>query len=397
MDTNIHDRDLEAPLLMIPGPVPVAPSIMSALSAPTLGHRDPHLVKYFASALKKLTDLVDSRSGLPVVVPGSGTLAMEMALLNTLPQGAPILVVSQGVFGDRMQQIAETLGLETNVLRAEWGKVVTTDELRHALRQGTYAAVTLTHVDTSTGTMIDLPGLAACIKQEQPDALLIVDGVCATGGVEERMDAWGLDLVLTGSQKAFGLPPGLALLVAGPRAQAARTALGRVRSYYGDWERWRPIMQNPDGYFATPATNMVVALDQALTLMFEEGLDARYARHRALAHALRAGLATLGFTSFPAAECQAPTLSVLRYPPGVTPAEFLAAMYQQGVALADGIGNLAGQGCRIGHMGNISLEAVLQVVDTAERVLQPTQASGRAAQVAREAFGSIVHTDSHPA
>jgi aspartate aminotransferase-like enzyme len=390
MDQSLPERNLEAPLLMIPGPVPVAPSIMSALSEPTLGHRDPHFVHHFAATLQKVMDLVAARSGLPVVVAGSGTFAMEMALLNILPAGAPILILSQGVFGDRMHQIAETLELDATVLRAEWGNVIRPDELRDALRQRSYAAITLTHVDTSTGTMIDLASLAALIKAEQPDALIVVDGVCATGGVEERMDDWGLDVILTGSQKALGLPPGLALLVAGPRAQAARKALGRVRSYYGDWERWRPIMENPDGYFATPATNMVVALDQALTLMFEEGLDARYARHRALAQALRSGLAELGFESFPAADCQAPTLSVLRYPAGVEAGAFLREMYRQGVALADGIGKLAGQVCRIGHMGNIDITAVLQVVDTAERVLSGAEANGKARHAAQTAFDVLV-------
>ncbi len=291
---TFSDRSREAPLLMIPGPVPVAESIMATLCAPTPGHRDPGFVERFRSALHKLTRLVDASAALPVVVPGSGTLAMEMALLNTLPPQAPVLVVSQGVFGDRMLEIARTLGLDASELSAEWGGVVGPDELQAALRQRSYAAVTLTHVDTSTGTMVDLPMYAQLIRQAQPDALIVVDGVCATGGVAEYMDAWGLDLVLTGSQKALGLPPGLALLIAGSRAQDARRALERVPSYYGDWERWRPIMENPDGYFATPATNLVTALDQALTLALDEGLEARFARHRVLAQALRAGLAELG-------------------------------------------------------------------------------------------------------
>ncbi len=365
-------------LLMIPGPVPVAESIREALAQPTLGHRDPQFVAHFRSALQKLVQLVDAADALPVVVPGSGTLAMEMALLNTLPVQAPILIATQGVFGDRMRQIADTLGLETDEVRAEMGQAVTPEQLQAALQQRRYDAVTLTHVDTSTGTMVDLRAVAGVIKAQQPEALILVDSVCATGGVPEYMDAWGLDLILTGSQKALGLPPGLALLIVGARAQAARRALPRVPSYYGDWERWRPIMENPDGYFATPATNMVVALDQALAMIFKEGPETRFARHEAMALVLRRGLAELGFEAYPALGHQAPTLSVLRYPAGVDAASFLRGMYNQGIVIADGIGQLAGKVCRIGHMGNIGPREVLQVVEAAERVLVREQSNGKA-------------------
>ncbi len=373
-------------LLMIPGPVPVAKSIREALAQPTLGHRDPQFVAHFRSALHKLPRLVDGADALPVIVAGSGTLAMEMALLNTLPAQAPILIATQGVFGDRMRQITDTLGLETDEVRAEMGQAVTPEQLQVALQQRRYNAVTLTHVDTSTGTMVDLRALAGVIKAQQPEALILVDGVCATGGVPEYMDAWDIDLILAGSQKALGLPPGLALLIVGPRAQAARRALARVPSYYGDWERWRPIMENPDGYFATPATNLVVALDQALAMIFEEGPEARFARHEAMARVLRRGLVELGFESFAATEHQAPTLSVLRYPSGVDAGQLLRDMYNQGIVIADGIGKLAGQVCRIGHMGNIGAREILQVVDTAERVLGGGRANGSAMRAARAAL-----------
>ncbi len=374
MTTSETYKAIEERLLMIPGPVPVAESILEALAQPTLGHRDPQFVARFRSALQKLVQLVAGADALAVVVPGTGTLAMEMALLNTLPAQAPVLIATQGLFGDRMRQIADTLGLKTDEVRAEMGRAVTPAQLEAALQQRRYAAITLTHVDTSTGTMIELPALARVIKAQQPEALIIVDGVCATGGVPEYMDAWGLDVVLTGSQKALGLPPGLAMLVVGPRAQAARRALGRVPAYYGDWERWRPIMENPDGYFATPATNMVVALDHSLTMIFEEGLETRFARHEAIARELRSGFAELGFEPYTAAEHQAPTLSVLRYPSGVDAGKFLRDMYNQGVVIADGIGQLAGKVCRIGHMGNVGTGEVQQVVDAAERVLSGRQA-----------------------
>lgn len=376
MTTSETHQAIEERLLMIPGPVPVADSILAALAQPTFGHRDPQFVARFRSALQKLVQLVDGADALAVVVPGTGTLAMEMALLNTLPVQAPVLIATQGVFGDRMRQIADTLGLKTDEVRAEPGRAVTPDQLESALQQRRYAAVTVTHVDTSTGTMGELPALARVVKARQPEALLIVDGVCATGGVPEYMDAWGLDVVVTGSQKALGLPPGLAMLVVGPRAQAARRALRRVPSYYGDWERWRPIMENPDGYFATPATNMVVALDQALTMIFEEGLETRFARHATIARVLRRRFAELGFEPYTAAEHQAPTLSVLRYPSGVDAGKFVRDMYTHGVVIADGIGHLAGNVCRIGHMGNVGAGEVQQVVDVAERVLGGRQATG---------------------
>jgi aspartate aminotransferase-like enzyme len=183
--------------------------------------------------------------------------------------------------------------------------------------------------------------------------LLIVDGVCATGGMEERFDEWGMDVLVTGAQKALGAPPGVALLLASERALEKRRSLGAVPAYYADLARWGPVMENPALYFSTPPVNQVVALLEATRTVLAEGLHERFERHARTARAMRERLVSLGLELFAAPDCRADTLSVLLYPPGVDDAAFHSAVARRKVVVAGGLGPLAGRAFRVGHMGNI--------------------------------------------
>ncbi|HHW99058.1 MAG TPA: alanine--glyoxylate aminotransferase family protein, partial [Firmicutes bacterium] len=178
-----------------------------------------------------------------------------------------------------------------------------------------------------------------------------------------------IDVVLTGSQKAIGVPPGLLILGFGPKALAAREAMERIPAYYGDIKNWIPIMHNPSKYFATPAVNMVYAYEVGLETIMNEGLEKRYQRHRALGRAMRAALATFGMKALADEAVAAPTLSCILYPEGVDDAAFRGALAKQGVVVAGALASLAGKAFRIGHMGNTTLDDFKRALQIMARVL----------------------------
>lgn len=356
----IHDT-----LTMIPGPTPVHRSVLEALARPTVSHQDPAFVERMSRALDKLRRIVMAgESAQPFVVAGAGTLAMEMALVNLVAPGERLLVVSHGYFGDRWCQIASSFGIDCDALRADCGETVPPEELERRLAGQTWAAVALTHVDTSTGSAAPLGAYVECLRGRSE--LLLLDGVSATAGMEERFDEWGLDALLGGAQKAFGAPPGVALLVVSERALQRRRDRQRVPAYYADLLRWLPVMREPVRYFSTPAVNELYALDAAFDLVLAEGLETRFARHARLARGVRAGMAALGFEPVTRAEALADTLSVLRYPQGIEDGAFRAGMAERGVVVAGSLGALAGKAVRIGHMGNIGAGEVCRLLEAAE-------------------------------
>ncbi|GAI10026.1 unnamed protein product, partial [marine sediment metagenome] len=196
-------------LMMIPGPTPVDQSILNALSKDTVSHLDPEFVKILKETLEDLKTVVMTEKGQPFIIPGTGTLGMEVAIVNSLKKGDRLLVISHGFFGDRFVEIAQCYGIEVEVLASEWGKIVEVEEIAQKLKEKKFDAITLSHVDTSTGVCTPLKEVGEILEQF-PETVFIVDGVCATGGIEERMDDWGIDILFTGNQKAFGVPPGLA-------------------------------------------------------------------------------------------------------------------------------------------------------------------------------------------
>jgi aspartate aminotransferase-like enzyme len=372
-------------LTMIPGPTPVHPRILDALAEPTISHVAPRFVECQRECLARLREVVMTTVGSPFVVAGSGTLAMEMALVNLLPPGGRLLVVSHGYFGDRWVELAAAFGVECEHLRAEWGSHVPPEELQRRLVAGPVDAVAVTHVDTSTGTAAPLADYAEILRGHE--ALWILDGVCATAGMEERFDDWGIDMLVTGAQKALGAPPGVAIAVASPRAMEARRSRERISAYSADLLRWQPIMEDPSRYFSTPAVNEVFALREALRLVLEEGLEPRFVRHARIAAAVRAGLATLGLEPFTGAACRADTLSVVSYPEGVDDARFRASMAERGVVVAAALGPIAGRAFRMGHMGNIGADEVYRTLDAVEESLVD---QGRDARGATEAARRIL-------
>lgn len=351
-------------LLLIPGPTPVREEILEALSMETVSHVDPRMVKSFQNSLD-YTKKLFSCDGEVFIISGSGTLAMEIALVNTVAPGEKILILSHGYFGDRFTQLADSFNIEYDIIKAKWGEHVALEELEEALGSNKYKAVTITHVDTSTGVQANLEGLIPVIKKH--DSLVILDGVCASAAIKEDMhydygDDARIDVVLTGSQKAIGIPPGLGIVAFSKKALSAREEIEDVRAYYADIKRWLPIMHDPTKYYATPSVNMIWAYEKAMEIIFEEGLNSRYERHVRFGNAVRNSLETYGMKAVAKPDVAADTMSCIRYPEGLNDSEFRAKCYKKGLVLAGGLGEFAGITFRIGHMGNTTDEQLRKAI-----------------------------------
>ena len=358
---------IEETLTMIPGPTPVHPRILNALARPTVSHVFPAFVEEFKKALVDFKSLCQSTTGQPFIVAGGGTLAMEMGLVNVVAPGEKVLVLSHGYFGDRFGDLAGSFGIQCDLLKAEWGKVVPPEELKKKLAAGSYAAVTITHVDTSPGSLSPVEKYLEVLKGRSE--MIILDGVCATGGVDEKFDAWGIDVLLTAPQKAIAAPPGLALTLFSEKALAKRAGRTSIPAYYSDINRWLPIMQDPGKYYSTPCVNEIVATGEALKMVHEEGLTARFARHGKIAKSVRAGLEAMGLKMFTDAGNRADTLSVILLPEGVADMAFRKEMASRGVVVAGGLGPIAGKAFRLGHMGNIGAAEIVTSLGAVEQSL----------------------------
>jgi alanine-glyoxylate transaminase/serine-glyoxylate transaminase/serine-pyruvate transaminase len=356
------------PLLMIPGPVPVREDVLAALAMPVRSHTSAENATTVRRIQAGVRDCVGSVAARVHVFAGAGTLAMEAAIVNFAKPGDRLVVCSHGYFGDRFVDIAAAFGIDVDVVRSEWGRHVELDAVRRACTTGRAPAlVTVTHVDTSSGVLADASALADCCRDS--GALLVLDGVCATGGLAEAMDAWGYDVVLTGAQKALGVPPGLAILAVSEAARRRRDELGRIAAYYADLARWDPVVDDPMRYFSTHATSLLRALEVSLDAIAAEGLEARFARHGRVADSLREGMAGLGLLPLTDGDVLAPTLSVLAVPEGVDEARLRLDMAQSGVIVAGCIGAFAGRGIRIGHMGKVDAAEVDATLEAAAAAL----------------------------
>jgi len=361
-------------LLMIPGPIEFEQTVLSAMAEPTTSHLAPSFMEAFGEALQQLRAVFESPSGQPLVLAGSGTLAMDCAGANLVEPGEKALVVNTGYFSERFASILERYGAQVTLIPASPGSRPSLEQIKSALESDTYKLLTLTHVDTSTGVITEVQETAALGRQH--GVLVVVDGVCSVAGEQLKMDEWGVDLALTASQKAVGVPPGLALLMLGPRAlEAFNRRTHPVLNYYADWTNWLPIMQayeaRKPGYFGTPPVNLIFALHTSLRQIVAEGMPARVKRHVIISRACKAGIQALGLDQVPVRpEFAAHTLTAPRYPAGLNGAEFLAGVLRQGVTLAGGLHPaIRSEYFRIGHMGAVTMSDIFATLSAIESAL----------------------------
>lgn len=361
------------PNLRIPGPTALPPSVRAAGARQMINHRGPEFAAMLGRILEGMKPYFGTTSDVAMIsTAGSGGL--EAAIVNTLSPGDRVLGVSIGSFGDRFARIAGVYGADVTRLDAEWGYAAEPDEVRERLRaMPDVKAVLLTHNETSTGVMNPVAELAAAIRQETPEALILVDSVSGLGAVPFLMDDWEVDLVVTGSQKAWMAAPGLAMIAASARGWAAMET-ARMPRFYLDLRAHRDAAANGQTPF-TPAIAVVYQVDEGLRLMEAEGAESIFARHEACAAAARAGLVALGFELFADQRHASRTVTAASVPDDLDWKAFNAEVKRRGVVLAGGQGKLTGRIFRMGHLGSVTLEEILGALSTLEIV---AHASGRA-------------------
>ncbi|KAF0692362.1 Aste57867_16539 [Aphanomyces stellatus] len=345
-------------LCMNPGPIAFEQDVLDAFAHDGISHVDPYFIDVFGNTLENMRKVFLAQDGQPLVVTGSGTLGWDMVASNLLEEGDAVLVINTGYFGDHFGDCLTNYGATVTHLRAPVGGRPTVAELTKILATP-FKMVTITHVDTSTGVLASVAEYAATIRAAQPNALVVVDSVCALGGEELRMKAWDLDVVLTGSQKCLGVPAGLSVLMIRPRALKVHETLSASKKakYYGDWTNWLAIMKNYEArrpsYFATPAVNHVFALHKSLEILLANGgMEKRFEEHRLVSHAIKAAITTLGLTFVPVDGQAANTMSTVRFPKGVSGPDLLPKVFARGVSLAGGLHkDIKTEYFRIGHMG----------------------------------------------
>ncbi|MDQ3066225.1 MAG: alanine--glyoxylate aminotransferase family protein [Actinomycetota bacterium] len=334
--------------LFTPGPTPVPPQVLAALSEPVLHHRAPDFREVYARVLGRLQEVHRTENDV-LLFTCSGTGAFESAIVNLCSPGERVLAVSAGSFGERWSSMARTFGCEVEELRYAWGETPSADDLRRKLQEiEPVSLVFLVHSETSTGVVADIQALAAVAKDA--GALVVVDGVSSLGAVPLEMDAWGLDVVVSGSQKALMTPPGLATAAV---SAAAWEQVGRATlpSFYFDWEKTRKAQAALDSAF-TPAVSLIVALDVALGLLLEQGLEAAFEHHVRLGRACRAGIQAMGLELFSPDEDRAAVVTAARMPDGLESSQLTLELRERhGVTIAGGQGELKNAIFRIGHIG----------------------------------------------
>ena len=372
--------------LFTPGPTPVPPEVLEALGRPILHHRSSDFRTIFERCLGRLAQVYRTESDV-LLYTSSGTGGMETAVSNLTRPGDRVVVVSAGHFGERWAELVGNFGCEVGEVRYDWGEAPAADDLARRLAEiGGAKVVFLTHSETSTGVVADVQGLAATAKEA--GALVVVDAVSSLGAVPVETDAWGLDAVISGSQKALMSPPGLATVSVSPDAWAA-VEEGAASRYYFDWGRTRYAQETFDPSF-TPAVSLVVGLDVALGLLIDEGLEQAFERHARLGRACRAGVKAMGLELFSPDDDRSAVVTAINAPDGIDSSELVQTLRdRQGIVLAPGQGPLKGKIFRIGHIGYYDVFDITTALAGIELVLSELGADierGVAITAALEAF-----------
>lgn len=375
--------------LLTPGPTAVPPEVLAALAEPVLHHRGPDFKHVFARVRGRLREAFRTANEV-LVLTASGSGAFESAVANLVSPGERVLVGTWGEFGERWAKLAAAYGADVQTLAYDWGETPSPDDLARRLDETGAEVALLVHSETSTGVVADLEGLAAVSREA--GAMLVVDAVSSLGAVPVETDAWGLDVVVTGSQKALLSPPGLGFVAASERALARARATTSPR-FYWDWERLLATQLQDTTRF-TPAVSTVVALDTALGLLLAEGLEAAFARHVALGRACRAGVKAMGLELYSPDEDRSAVLTAVLTPEGVDAVELrLALRDRHGITIAGGHGEIADRLFRIGHIGWVDVFDIVTALAAVELELAEAGADverGVAVAAALDAYDAAV-------
>ena len=348
---SLPELQLPSRILLGPGPSMVPPRVFQAMIHPLLGYLDPEFFKVMNDIQALLRYVFQTENSLTFPISGTGSAGMEAALCNFIETGDHVLVGVNGFFGERLVEMAGRYGARVDRLDRPWGEVFTPEEIEEAVSRKAYKLVAVVHAETSTGTL--QPNVAhISTAVHRHGALLVLDTVTSLAGVPVRIDAWDVDIAYSGSQKCLSCPPGLAPLTVGPRArEVLRSRKTKVGNWYLDLALLEKYWGTERAYHHTAPISLNYGLREALRLAVEEGLEARWARHRANAEMLWAGLEELGFPLFVPADRRNPILTTCLNP-ALDDAAFRRRLLDAyNVEIAGGFGPLKGRIFRIGLMG----------------------------------------------
>jgi len=362
-------------MLMIPGPTPVPESVLLAQAKHLIGHRSGEFSEIMAEVTDGLKWLHQTQNDV-LILTASGTGAMEAGIINVLNAGDRVLVGSNGKFGDRWAKVCRAFGMNVEVIEAEWGKPLDPEAFKTALEadtEKTIKGVVITHSETSTGVLNDLQTIAGYVKAHG-EALTIVDAVTSLGACSVPIDEWGLDVVASGSQKGYMIPPGLGFVSMSDRAWQAYDN-STLPKFYFDLGPYRKSAGKNTTPF-TPPVSLFFAIQVALKMMREEGLEPIFARHAKLRQATRSAMQALNLPLFTADECASPAVTAVM-PQSVEAEQIRATMRQEfNIALAGGQDHLKGQIFRVGHLGFVCDRDILTAIASLEATLAKLGANG---------------------
>jgi alanine-glyoxylate transaminase/serine-glyoxylate transaminase/serine-pyruvate transaminase len=371
MKTDFQDLKPSPRILLGPGPSNVHPRVLRAMATPLLGYLDPEFLVIMDEIKELLRYVFQTENDLTLPISGTGTAGMEASLYNIIEPGDRVVVVVKGFFGARMCDVAERCGAQVKRIEVEWGRIVEPDQVKAALKDGGVKVVALVHAETSTGVLQPLEEISQMVHEH--GAFLLVDAVTSLGGHPVKVDEWGIDICYSGSQKCLACPPGLAPITFNNRAaEAMRNRKSKGQSWYLDMTMVEKYWGQERVYHHTAPITMNYALHEALRLVSEEGLEARFERHRLNHQALLAGLQAMGLEPHAQAEHRLWTLNAVRVPEGVEDAKIRRRLLDEfSIEIGGGLGSLKGQIWRIGLMGySSSKRNVLLFLGALETVLR---------------------------
>lgn len=340
-------------LLMGPGPSNVDPRVLRAMSAPILGHLDPEFLGIMNETMALIRQVFRTENLLTLPMSGTGSSGMETVMVNLLEPGDRAIIGVNGLFGQRLADIAGRCGAEVTIVEAPWGQIIDPEQIESALKQGPAKLVAVVQAETSTGAHQPLEEITTLAHRN--GALIVIDTVTSLGGVPVEIDRWDIDAAYSGTQKCLSCPPGLAPVTMGPRAlEVLAKRKTKVQSWYLDLTMIQKYWGQERFYHHTAPISMIYALREALRLIIEEGLEARFARHLRNSQALVAGLEAMGLRMFAQEGHRLPVLNAVAVPDGVDELALRRYLLSLDIEIGGGLGPLKGKIWRIGLMGHTS-------------------------------------------
>jgi alanine-glyoxylate transaminase / serine-glyoxylate transaminase / serine-pyruvate transaminase len=352
--TTFRPLDTAERLLLGPGPSSIHPRVYRAMSAPVVGHLDPQFLEIMEDNKTLLQEVFQTGNRLTIPISGTGSSGMETCLVNVIEPGDKVLICINGVFGQRMLDVAQRCGAEVATVEAPWGEPIPPGKVAEALSGGEYKVVGIVHAETSTGVLQPLGEIAGLVRES--GALFLVDTVTSLGGVEVAVDEWNIDLCYSGTQKCLSCPPGLAPVTLSERAvEVLRQRTHKVQSWYLDLSMLEKYWGEERVYHHTAPISMNYALREALLLVHEEGLESRWQRHLANHQALVRGVEAMGLEMAVAPEFRLPSLNTIKIPEGVDDPQVRGHLLKAfNLEIGGGLGDFKGKVWRVGLMGHSS-------------------------------------------